>query len=225
MIRADVLRQVGLFWERLFLYWEDTDLDLRVQRYGWTTCVVADAWVHHAIHGSTDNGVVAYYHFRNALLVAWRHARRRIVARATAHLAYVVTRRWAGAALRRRPVPMPETRGLFAGFGTIARWTFRAPRDARLAPPPVYQDEKRLAIVHVVRRYAPMVGGTETLCSGPGRGAGTPGHRVTVLTLDHDVTGVMAAVCRPMTTVTDIRVVRVPDSGRGGSRSRAVRGG
>jgi GT2 family glycosyltransferase len=129
LVRADVLRQVGLFWERLFLYWEDTDLTLRVQRAGWSTCVVTDAWIHHAIHGGTSSATVAFYHFRNAVLVVWRHAGRRTLARAALQLTYVIARRWASAWLRRRPAPLPETRGLLTGLRLALRWSLRPPRD------------------------------------------------------------------------------------------------
>jgi GT2 family glycosyltransferase/glycosyltransferase involved in cell wall biosynthesis len=213
MIRAEVLRQVGLFWERLFLYWEDTDLGLRVQWAGWTTCVVADAWIHHAIHGSTDTRVVAYYHFRNALLVTWRHARRGTLARATAHLAGVVTRRWASAALRRRPAPLSETRGLAAGIATVVRWSLRSPRDARLAPPPKSKDARPLAIVHVVRRYSPLLGGTETYVRDLAEAQARQGHRVTVLTLDRDVTGVERGRLPSSEELAGVRLSRLPGFG------------
>jgi GT2 family glycosyltransferase/glycosyltransferase involved in cell wall biosynthesis len=216
MIRSDTLRRVGLFWERLFLYWEDTDLDLRVQRSGWRTCVVADAWIHHSIHGSTADGVVAYYHFRNAVLVTWRHARRRVLAEAIAHLSYLVARRWAGSALRRRPAPLPETRGLAAGIATVSRWAFRAPGDARLAPLPVSADGKPLAVLHVVRRYAPMLGGTETYVRDLAEAQARHGHRVTVLTLDHDVTGVEPGHLPPREKRAGVRVMRL--SGLGARR-------
>jgi GT2 family glycosyltransferase/glycosyltransferase involved in cell wall biosynthesis len=213
MIRAEALRQVGLFWERLFLYWEDTDLDLRVQRSGWTTCVVADAWIHHAIHGSADDRVVAYYHFRNALLVTWRHARRATLARASAHLAYVVARRWTSALLRRRPAPLSATRGLLAGIATVARWTLRAPRDARPAPATVSKDARPLAIVHVVRRYAPLLGGTETYVRDLAEAQARQGHRVTVLTLDRDVTGVERGHLPSSEELAGVHVIRLPGLG------------
>ena len=37
LLRADALRQVGLFDEqRFFMYWEDTDLGFRLRARGWT---------------------------------------------------------------------------------------------------------------------------------------------------------------------------------------------
>lgn len=213
MIRAQVLTEVGLFWEKLFLYWEDTDLDLRAQRHGWTTCVVADAWIHHAIHGAAPGGVVAYYHFRNALLVTWRHATRRDLVSAAGHLAYRVARRWAAAVLRRRPAPLSESRGLLAGVSMAARWSLRAPSDARLTPAPRRSKARPLAIVHVVRRYAPLVGGTELYVRDLGEAQARQGHRVTVVTLDRDVTGVEPGRLPSSEERAGVRVLRLPGLG------------
>ena len=35
-LRMTALDQTGLFWEPLFLYWEDVDLCVRVSRAGWS---------------------------------------------------------------------------------------------------------------------------------------------------------------------------------------------
>jgi len=53
LFRNNALREVGLFDETLFLYWEDADLCLRLQKAGWEL-QVADA---HIIHtGSVSTG-------------------------------------------------------------------------------------------------------------------------------------------------------------------------
>ncbi len=140
-------------------------------------------------------------------------------ARAAAHLAYLVTRRWASAALRRRPAPLPETRGLLAGMATIARWSVPGrPATLVLRRYRCPKDEKPLAIVHVVRRYAPLLGGTETYVRDLAEAQARQGHRVTVLTLDHDVTGVDRGRLPSREERAGVRVVRVPASERGGSR-------
>jgi GT2 family glycosyltransferase/glycosyltransferase involved in cell wall biosynthesis len=206
--RAAVLRQVGLFWERLFLFWEDTDLDLRVRRAGWTACVVPDARLHHAIHGSTSHGVVAYYHFRNALLVAWRHGGTRTALRAATHLSVEVARRWPRAMLRRCPTPTSETRGLLAGLLTALRWTVRAPVDARLPRP-----KRPIRVLHVSRRFMPMLGGTETYIRDLAEAQSREGMQVRVLTLDHDVTGVMPGRLPHRDRHGDVDVLRLPGVG------------
>jgi GT2 family glycosyltransferase/glycosyltransferase involved in cell wall biosynthesis len=206
--RASVLREVGLFWERLFLFWEDTDLDLRIRRAGFTTCVVPDAWIHHAIHGSTSHGVVAYYHFRNALLVAWRHGGAHTALRAAAHLSYEVARRWLRAMLRRCPTPTSETRGLLAGLLTTVGWTVHAPGDARMP-----RSKRPIRVLHVSRRFMPMLGGTETYIRDLADAQSRQGMQVRVLTLDHDVTGVMPGRLPGRDRHGEVEVVRLPGLG------------
>ena len=212
MVRLGLLREIGLFWERLFLYWEDTDLDLRAQRYGWKTCVVADAWIRHEIHGGASSAVVDYHHFRNALLVAWRHRGTRTAASASVHLGYAVVRRWASALLRRRPAPQAATAGLLAGVATVARWTVRAPRDARLREAAVDRG-RPLAVLHVVRRYSPLLGGTELYVHDLARAQALQGYRVTVVTLDKDVTGVDLGRFPRHEVQEGVRIVRMPGVG------------
>lgn len=53
MIRRDVLEDVGLFDERFFLYFEETDLCRRARLRGWTTWYVVESQVAHVGHGST----------------------------------------------------------------------------------------------------------------------------------------------------------------------------
>ncbi|MAB80660.1 MAG: hypothetical protein CMJ89_15015 [Planctomycetes bacterium] len=52
LIRRAVLKQVGLFDERLWLFYNDVDLSLRIKRAGWKTRYLADVcFIHH--HGSS----------------------------------------------------------------------------------------------------------------------------------------------------------------------------
>jgi GT2 family glycosyltransferase/glycosyltransferase involved in cell wall biosynthesis len=214
MLRASMLDDVGLFWERLFLYWEDTDLVLRARRSGWATVVVAGAWIHHAIHGATESRTVDYLFFRNALIVARRHAGLRTATVATTHLAYRLGRRWASAFLRRRPAPVAESHGLLAGVATITRWTVRMPDDARLAPPARRMPGPRpLAVLHLVRRFAPLLGGTELYVRDLAEAQAREGYRVTVLTLDRDVTGVDRRHFPHLEHVNGVRIVRMPGIG------------
>lgn len=70
------LERVGLFEERFFLTWEDTDLAARARHAGLTSSVVPGAVVQHA--GSISfqrifSPLYCYYYFRNMLLFARRH--------------------------------------------------------------------------------------------------------------------------------------------------------
>lgn len=55
MMRRDVLQQIGLFDERFFLYFEETDLCLRAARAGWRTDYVRASEVTHI--GSVSTGM------------------------------------------------------------------------------------------------------------------------------------------------------------------------
>ncbi|MBO9478687.1 glycosyltransferase family 2 protein [Shimia sp. R11_0] len=55
MIRRAVLEEIGLFDERFFLYFEETDLCLRAQRAGWHTDYVRSSAVTHI--GSVSTGM------------------------------------------------------------------------------------------------------------------------------------------------------------------------
>ncbi|MGB0513319.1 MAG: glycosyltransferase family 2 protein [Wenzhouxiangellaceae bacterium] len=55
LLRAEALRQIGLFDPRFFMYWEDVDLCLRMRRAGWTLAVAEDAVIFHRQSTSTDS--------------------------------------------------------------------------------------------------------------------------------------------------------------------------
>lgn len=77
LIRAEAIRQVGLFDERLFTNWEDYDLCLRFADAGWKILTVGAAEVIHA-HGQTTGRIspfITYFYTRNRLICLFRHAR------------------------------------------------------------------------------------------------------------------------------------------------------
>lgn len=47
LLRADALREIGLFDEAFFMYWEDADLGFRLRSAGWNLCVAPDARTWH----------------------------------------------------------------------------------------------------------------------------------------------------------------------------------
>jgi GT2 family glycosyltransferase len=47
LLRAEALREVGLFDESFFFYWEDTDLSFRLKRAGWRLIVAKNSIVWH----------------------------------------------------------------------------------------------------------------------------------------------------------------------------------
>ena len=81
------LDEVGLFDERLFLYYEDTELSWRGRLSGW--CYVYEpasvVWHRHsASSGGVGSPVFSYYTDRNRLVVLMRHAPNATAARALA---------------------------------------------------------------------------------------------------------------------------------------------
>jgi GT2 family glycosyltransferase len=126
-IRCTSLTDAGLFWEPLFLYWEDVDLSLRMSRAGWTLGVVPHALIHHAIHGSVLSETLEYYHFRNAFIIVRKFGSRSTAVLGLLFLVGGVTRRWARALLRRRPAPTAATRGLLSGVVLAVKWPTTVP--------------------------------------------------------------------------------------------------
>jgi GT2 family glycosyltransferase len=121
-LRCASLVDTGLFWEPLFLYWEDLDLSLRMRRAGWNLGVLPKALIRHEIHGSVVSQTLDYYHFRNALPIVRTFGSRSTVASALLFLVGGVARRWARALLRRRPAPTGATRGLLVGIVLAFKW-------------------------------------------------------------------------------------------------------
>jgi GT2 family glycosyltransferase len=76
LLTHDALVKVGLFDERFFLYWEDTDWGLRSMASGFTNYVVSSARIWHRVSASSggmDSPLRAYHRIRSHLLFAWLH--------------------------------------------------------------------------------------------------------------------------------------------------------
>lgn len=75
IVSKDVLNAVWLFDEHLFLYWEDTDLCLRIWDYFNNYYIQTDSKVHHKI-GWSSKGVSRMkivFHVRNLFILLRRH--------------------------------------------------------------------------------------------------------------------------------------------------------
>jgi GT2 family glycosyltransferase len=75
VLRADFLRDVGLFDSRYFLYYEDVDLGLRGGVRGWRYRCAPDSRVRHRGSASTSQvgARTAYLRERNRLWILLRH--------------------------------------------------------------------------------------------------------------------------------------------------------
>lgn len=76
LLRAEHVVDVGLFDERFFLYYEDTDLAVRGRGRGWRFVSEPKSVVRHVHSASTVEGsaIAEHYIERNRLLVVLRHA-------------------------------------------------------------------------------------------------------------------------------------------------------
>jgi GT2 family glycosyltransferase len=107
LLATTYLRDVGLFDEELFLYYEDLDLAWRGRERGWRYKYVPDSVVRHVHSASTVEGsaLFDYYNQRNRLLTLTRHADRRTIAKALARYVLVT------GSYARRDVVSPILRG------------------------------------------------------------------------------------------------------------------
>jgi N-acetylglucosaminyl-diphospho-decaprenol L-rhamnosyltransferase len=132
-LRVDAVRKVGSFDERLFLYYEDTDLSWRLRALGWEIWYepTAVAWHLYAATSDHRSPLFTYQLFRNRLLVFTRHAPASVVARVIVRsmlaIPYLAAReapdlaptavrlRALGAYLLRLPSALVERRRIWAG--------------------------------------------------------------------------------------------------------------
>lgn len=129
LLRSQYLRDVGLFDERLFLYYEDLELSWRGQRQGWRYRYVPQSIIRH-VHSATtiaDSPLSHYYGERNRLLVLTRHAAITKVARAVVRFLLITgsyARRDVFGLMGRRCIPDRHHTGprlkAFLGFVRLA---------------------------------------------------------------------------------------------------------
>jgi GT2 family glycosyltransferase len=128
-LRTRALAEVGMFWERLFLYWEDVELSFRLRAAGWRLAIAPAARIRHIGHDGVISAVANYCYYRNAVLVAQRQLGPRGGAEAFLSLWSRAGRRWLACVVKgRRPWPMAETSGLFAGVTAVLRGQAREGR-------------------------------------------------------------------------------------------------
>jgi GT2 family glycosyltransferase len=76
LIRASIIKKIGKFDEKLFLYCEDTDISLRIQKAGYKTVVVRNAksWhTHREKTGIYPRPYEIFYSKRNRFYIAKKH--------------------------------------------------------------------------------------------------------------------------------------------------------
>jgi GT2 family glycosyltransferase len=131
------LRDVGLFDERFFLYYEDTDMSWRGRARGWRYRYVPDAVVRHVHAASSVEGSKLFHHYveRNRLLMLTKNAPAGLAAGAAARF-LLSTASYARRDVvrpvihRRRPSPA-LVRARLGSFGGYLRLLPAALRDRR----------------------------------------------------------------------------------------------
>ncbi len=73
---SEALKEVGLFDERYFAYFEDTDLSMRMKKGGWKVLYAPQAVVWHKVAQSSaiGSGLNDYYTTRNRMIFGLRYA-------------------------------------------------------------------------------------------------------------------------------------------------------
>ena len=126
--RREMLDQIGLYDEALFMYCEDVDLNWRAQLAGYRCVFVPGALVYHHLSATGGGALASYYNGRNTMLVLvknlpgtlWRKHFLKII-RAQLHISYQALRAWRGEAARAR------LRGQLAGLIATPRWLKKRP--------------------------------------------------------------------------------------------------
>jgi N-acetylglucosaminyl-diphospho-decaprenol L-rhamnosyltransferase len=75
LVSSEMVRTIGGFDERFFMYWEETDFCLRARRAGWRIVVAGDAVAVTRPGSSRRHAVHAYLLTRNGLAFGWSDAR------------------------------------------------------------------------------------------------------------------------------------------------------
>ncbi len=75
LYRSSMLREIGLFDEDFFAYYEDVDISFRAQLAGWKVRYVANAEVYHATSTTSNKipGFATYQTVKNAPLLFWKN--------------------------------------------------------------------------------------------------------------------------------------------------------
>jgi len=137
LLRSDYLRDVGLFEESFFLYYEDTDLAVRGRTRGWRYVTEPESVVRHLHSASTVEGSELASHFieRNRLLLIVRHAEWQTVVHqvsrylliTASYVRYAFRGAWS---LRRRPDVLIARRR-FGAFAAVLKMLPEALRASR----------------------------------------------------------------------------------------------
>jgi len=115
LYRVKMLRQIGLFDEDFFAYYEDVDLSFRAQLAGWKVSFVPEAVVYHQISVTSNKmkGFATYQTIKNLPLLLWKNVPWRILPHVWVRLVLAWSS-FVGRALSRGQI-WPVAKGCFCG--------------------------------------------------------------------------------------------------------------
>lgn len=139
LFRPDHLADVGLFDERFFMYYEDTDMAWRGRARGWRYRYVPDAVMRHVHAATSVEGSPLFHHFveRNRLVMLTKNAPAPLAAAAVGRFALST------ASYARRDVVRPLLQGRRPSTGLVAARLRSLGAYTRLLPQ-VLPDRRRL---------------------------------------------------------------------------------
>ena len=121
--RREMLEDIGLFDEDLFMYLEDVDLNWRAQLAGYRAIFVPDAVVYHHLSATGGGAIASFYTGRNTIFILAKDLPGVIfrrywpaILKAQAVIAFDALRAWRGEAARAR------LRGQLAGLWGLPKW-------------------------------------------------------------------------------------------------------
>lgn len=81
MYRSELFRQIGLFDEKFFAYYEDIDIGFRAQLAGWKVLYAPKAIAYHKIGATSGKikGFTTYQTMKNLPMVFWKNVPRRFI--------------------------------------------------------------------------------------------------------------------------------------------------
>ncbi len=145
LFRPAYLREVGLFDERFFMYYEDTDLSWRGRARGWRYRYVPGAVLRHVHAATSVEGSPLFHHYveRNRLVMLTKNAPWRLAAGAAAR--FVLST----ASYARRDVVRPVLRGRRPATGLVKARARSFAAYLRMLPE-VLPERRRLRAAQVV---------------------------------------------------------------------------
>lgn len=127
--RRDMLNDIGLFDEDLFMYLEDVDLNWRAQLAGYRAVFAPEAVVYHHLSATGGGVISSYYTGRNTLFVLAKNLpgplfqrHWRAIVAAQLKITTDALRAWRGQAARAR------LKGQLAGLAGLPKWLRKRPK-------------------------------------------------------------------------------------------------